>query len=95
MRHGLWRVNLADGSLTLIVARQWMPLRLPMLDSDRRLQVFISYSRKDLTAAEQIRDWLIAGGFGAYLDAHDILPGEPWQERLAALIEKADTVPTL
>src|SRR5262245_44111622 len=59
---------------------------------DTRLQVFISYSRKDLAAAEHLRDRLIAAGFGAYLDKHDILPGEPWRERLALLIEKADTV---
>jgi len=56
------------------------------------LEVFISYSRTDLIAAERLRDSLIAAGFGAYLDKHDILPGEPWQERLALLIEKAGTV---
>ena len=60
--------------------------------ADARLQVFLSYSRKDLTTAERLRDVLIARSFGAYLDKHDILPGEPWNERLAQLIETADTV---
>ncbi len=64
----------------------------PDAPADARLQVFLSYSRKDLSAAERLRDALIARGFGAYLDKHDILPGEPWKERLAQLIETADTV---
>src|SRR5262247_2921516 len=56
------------------------------------LKVFLSYSRLDLPLAERLRDQLIASGFEAYLDKHDILPGEPWQERLAKLIEISDTV---
>ena len=60
--------------------------------AEKRVSVFISYSRKDLEAAERLRDRLDANGFEAYLDKHDILPGEPWQERLGRLIESADTV---
>jgi formylglycine-generating enzyme required for sulfatase activity len=56
------------------------------------LAVFISYSRSDLVRAEQLRDQLRLQRFEAYLDRHDILPGEPWQERLAKLIEAADVV---
>lgn len=56
------------------------------------LDVFISYSRRDLASAERVRDKLMAAGFGAYLDKHDILPGEPWRERLGHLIEQAGTV---
>jgi WD40 repeat protein len=62
------------------------------LAPDSPLQVFLSYSRQDLGRAEHVREQLIAAGFGAYLDKHDILPGEPWQERLARLIETADSV---
>jgi WD40 repeat protein len=62
------------------------------ISPERRLRVFISYSRKDIEAAERLRDRLLAIGYEAYLDKHDILPGEPWQERLAKLIETADTV---
>jgi hypothetical protein len=60
--------------------------------SETKLQVFISYSRNDADTAERLRDALIARGFGAYLDKHDILPGEPWKERLAQMIETADKV---
>lgn len=60
--------------------------------TETRLRVFVSYSRRDLAAAERLRDRLIERGFDAYLDKHDILPGEPWQERLASLIEMADAV---
>src|SRR5262249_50246599 len=56
------------------------------------LSVFISYARTDLAAAERLRDSLLARVFGAFLDKHDILPGEPWKERLARLIEQADVV---
>src|SRR5262245_24850085 len=59
---------------------------------ERRLRVFISYSRKDLSAVSQLRDELDLAGFEAYLDLHDILPGEPWQQRLSKLIEAADTL---
>jgi formylglycine-generating enzyme required for sulfatase activity len=57
-----------------------------------RTRVFISYSRKDMDFAEHLRDGLLARGFEAYLDKHDILPGEPWRERLSGLITEADTV---
>jgi formylglycine-generating enzyme required for sulfatase activity len=60
--------------------------------TDQPASVFISYSRNDLLRAEQLRDRLRAHGVEAYLDKHDILPGEPWQERLAYLIEAADVV---
>ena len=54
--------------------------------------VFISYSRKDSIAAERLRQGLIASGFSAQLDTHDILPGEAWQNRLTGLIGGADSV---
>jgi hypothetical protein len=59
---------------------------------NRPVSVFISYSRADLTRAELLRDQLKTRGVEAYLDKHDILPGEPWQERIAGLIESADVV---
>ena len=57
-----------------------------------KVSVFISYSRRDAEAAERLRLGLDEQGFEAYLDKHDILPGEPWQERLNKLIEAADAV---
>ena len=56
------------------------------------LNVFISYSRKDSAAAEHLRAKLAEQKFEAYLDTHDILPGEAWQDRLTQLIVSADTV---
>jgi hypothetical protein len=66
--------------------------RAAYAESQERPKVFISYSRKDLAPVEALRDVLIAEGVDAYLDLHDILPGEPWGERLAKLIEVVDTV---
>ncbi len=63
-----------------------------MVTEPARGRVFISYSRKDLAAAERVRDALIERGFDAYLDIHDIAPGEPWRERLGALIAAAEKV---
>ena len=64
----------------------------PAQDASRETRIFISYSREDSDFAEHLRDDLIAGGYEAYLDKHDIRPGEPWQERLSALITRADMV---
>ena len=46
-----------------------------------KIRVFISYSRNNLAFAERLRNHLIDDGFDAFLDAHDIAKGEPWQER--------------
>jgi formylglycine-generating enzyme required for sulfatase activity len=58
-----------------------------------KLKVFISYSRRDST---EFVDELIAGlelaGFAPFLDRHDIVAGEKWEERLGGLIAQADTV---
>ena len=63
-----------------------------MADGDHKARVFISYSRKDAGIAENLRETLNARNFEAYLDKHEILPGEPWQERLAGLIADADCI---
>jgi formylglycine-generating enzyme required for sulfatase activity len=60
--------------------------------TDAPLNVFISYSRKDRAAAEQLRTWLMERKLEAYLDTHDILPGEDWQGRIRQLIGRADSV---
>ncbi|MEO6014247.1 MAG: toll/interleukin-1 receptor domain-containing protein [Devosia sp.] len=62
------------------------------MDGEGSAQVFISYSRKDSAAAERLRLSLIAEGFEAYLDKHDIAAGEEWRERLGRLIATADTM---
>jgi len=55
-------------------------------------KAFISYSRQNRAEVSRLRDDLIAAGFAAYLDLHDIAPGEPWRDRIGKLIAAADTV---
>ena len=59
---------------------------------DRKLRVFISYSRKDEDFAQELLAGLEVVGFEPYLDKHDIAAGEDWEARLGRLIEAADTV---
>ena len=59
---------------------------------DNKLNVFISYSRKDSAFAEELLAGLEFAGFEAFLDKHDIAAGEDWERRLSRLIEAADTV---
>jgi formylglycine-generating enzyme required for sulfatase activity len=59
---------------------------------DRKLKVFISYSRKDEDFAQDLLTGLELVGFEPYLDKHDIAAGEDWEARLGRLIEGADTV---
>jgi hypothetical protein len=59
---------------------------------DRKLKVFISYSRKDEDFAQELLAGLELAGFEPYLDKHDIAAGEDWEVRLGRLIEAADTV---
>lgn len=61
-------------------------------EASDKLRVFISYSRRDGEAAESLRQRLIASDFDAFLDVHDIVKGEAWQDRLRGLIESADAV---
>lgn len=57
-----------------------------------RPRVFLSYSRVQRERAEELRDLLREHGFDAYLDLHDIAPGEPWRERVGGLIQSAEKV---
>ncbi len=64
----------------------------PVTDSDR-LRVFVSYARRDASDfAEYLVVALKLNGFDAYLDRHDIAPGEPWEARLGALLTRSDSV---
>ena len=59
---------------------------------EAQAKVFISYAREDLEFAERLVAALSGLGFDAYLDKTHIAPGEPWRERLAELIARADSV---
>jgi formylglycine-generating enzyme required for sulfatase activity len=62
-------------------------------EHERKIRVFISYARRDSSGiAEEIRAGLKLAGFDAYLDKHDIEKSEDWEQRLSALIVRADTV---
>jgi hypothetical protein len=56
------------------------------------VSAFISYSRKDAGLAERLVSHLESSGVNAYLDRHDIAPGEAWQDRLGHLIAASDAV---
>lgn len=55
-------------------------------------RIFVSYSRKDQQHAERIAEQLKTRGYEVLLDLDDILPTEPWRDRLQQLIEEADAV---
>lgn len=57
-----------------------------------KARVFLSYSRANVEAARRLRDALREDGFDAYLDQNDIMPGEPWRDRLSDLIAKAEKI---
>lgn len=59
---------------------------------EQKPRIFISYARSDAAIAESMRVRLINAGFDAFLDKHDIAPGEPWRPRLGKLIARADKV---
>src|SRR5258708_40213754 len=56
---------------------------------DRKLKIFISYSRKDVDFAEELLAGLELTGFEPYLDKRDIAAGEDWEARLGRLIGAA------
>jgi FOG: WD40 repeat len=64
----------------------------PGAAAERKLRVFLSYSRKDQAFADDLVRTLDTFGFDAYIDREDIAPGEAWEERLGRLIEATDTV---
>lgn len=57
-----------------------------------RLKVFVSYSRANVDWADQIVAMLEQRGYDAILDRHDIVPGEPWEQRLGNLLFECDKV---
>lgn len=59
----------------------------------RQRRVFVSYRRDDSRAvAVQLHDELCARGFDVFLDTHDILPGDVFQEMLWHRLADCDVV---
>ena len=63
-----------------------------MESAERRIKVFVSYSRADKAFASDLVLGLAACGFAPYIDRQDIAPGEDWERRLAGLIAEADSI---
>src|SRR5262245_43439094 len=57
-----------------------------------RLRVFISYSRRDMAAADELVQNLEGHGFEVTIDRRDLPYGEEWQKELADFIRASDTV---
>lgn len=56
------------------------------------LKVFVSYSRHDLQAADELVTLLEANGFEVKIDRRDLPYGEEWQSELGDFIRGCDTV---
>lgn len=69
-----------------------MPPVAVSISSELKLKIFVSYSRRDAEFAEGLVAALEACGYEPFVDKQDIAPGEPWEDRLARLIQSADTV---
>jgi hypothetical protein len=59
---------------------------------DIRLRVYLSYSRRDVKAADALDTALREKGIEVLLDRQDIAAGEEWQSRLISLIESVEAV---
>ena|SRR5689334_7567571 len=60
--------------------------------SARGLQVFLSYSRRDMAVADAMVAALEQHGIGVRIDRRDLPYGQKWQAELADFIRAADTV---
>jgi tetratricopeptide (TPR) repeat protein len=58
----------------------------------RRTRAFISYSRRDAAIIDRLSACLEMRAIEPLIDRHEILVGEPWQNRLGALLAAADAV---
>src|SRR6266403_3951636 len=61
-------------------------------DRQAKAKVFISYSRKDMTFADQLESAMGARGIEPLIDRSEIYAFEDWWKRIEALIARADTI---
>jgi hypothetical protein len=64
---------------------------MPTPSSTKR-NIFLSYSRSDLTIAEQIRDIFVQAGRDAWLDQNEIRAGQEWWNVITTAIRKSDAL---
>ncbi len=60
-----------------------------MAPMSERFDVFLSYNRRDHTAARDVARALRARGLRVWLDEWELVPGRPWQEALERAIQDA------
>jgi hypothetical protein len=63
-----------------------------MPSSEKKLKVFLSYSRADAVFADELASGLEWAGYDITIDRASIVEGEDWRKRLGALIADADTI---
>jgi formylglycine-generating enzyme required for sulfatase activity len=64
-----------------------------MLDTNRKLNVFICYAKEDKPKVRDMAQWLVAGGWiKVWLDEFDLLPGQDWESEIEKAAERADVV---
>ena len=73
----------------LAMEQAWIVVGILVRAKNSRLYLLF---RKESAFADTLVAALNERGFEAFLDKKDILPGEPWKERIGALILTADAV---
>lgn len=56
----------------------------------KRVRFFISYVHEDFDSAKQIYDYLLNQGHEPWMDKHNLLPGEKWNNVINGVIDKTD-----
>jgi WD40 repeat protein len=60
------------------------------IEIEKPTKIFFSYSRKDSTELNELRQYLDESSFESLVDQDQISKGEDWQKRLSSLIETAN-----
>ena len=50
--------------------------------------IFISYAKEDISTAERLYNDLKAYRIAPWLDAHDLLPGQNWENQIESVISQ-------
>src|ERR1022692_3420325 len=66
-----------------------------MPSSERPTKVFLSYSYEDKDAARQLYEALRSETLDVWLDEANLVPGEPWQNKVLQALDDADAVVVL
>ncbi|MGB0653581.1 MAG: toll/interleukin-1 receptor domain-containing protein [Thermoplasmatota archaeon] len=51
-------------------------------------RVFICHAREDARAASEVYSWMRESGCDPWLDKHDLLPGQTWEQEIERIIPK-------